>query len=105
MKRRENLQMKDHKKMYDDAKTMAEHQKIIIEFCTTGRLDREDAIHKYTEFNHSHSEYIAAVELEGAFFHNVAPMENLSDWDIVSNLNRQLMYLGGKDLLEGLQNG
>lgn len=88
-----------------DIKTMAEHQNIITTFRSTGRLDRLDAIDKYTKFNRSHPEYIAAVELQGTVFHNVAPMENLSDWDIISNLNRQLMYLGGKNLLEGLQNG
>lgn len=92
-------------KVFDDAKTIAEHYKIITEYRATGRLDREDAIRKYTEFNRSHPEYITAVNLQGAVFHNVAPMENLSDWDIVANLNQQLMYLGGKNLLEGLQNG
>lgn len=92
-------------KLFDDAKTMVEHQNIIMFFRSTGRLDRSDAIQKYTDFNRSHPEYIAAVKLEGTLFRNVAPMETLSDWDIVSNLNRQLVYLGGKDLLEDLQNG
>lgn len=92
-------------KMFDDAKTMAEHQKIITEYRTTGRLDREDAIHKYAEFNHCHPEYITAVNLQGLIRHNMAPMQYLSNWDIVSNLNQQLLYLGGKNLLEGLNNG
>lgn len=92
-------------KILDDAKTMAEHQKIITTYQATGQLDRVDAINKYMKFNSSHPEYIAAVNLQGTVFHNVAPMETLSDWDIVSNLNRQLVYLGGKNLLEGLQNG
>lgn len=97
--------MKSYEKIFDDAKTMAEYQKIITTYQATGQLDRGDAINKYMKFNSSHPEYIAAVNLQGTVFHNVAPMETLSDWDIVSNLNRQLVYLGGKNLLEGLQNG
>lgn len=97
--------MKSCEKIFDDAKTMAEHQRIITTYQTTGQLDRDDAIKKYKDFNNSHPEYIAAVNLQGTVFHNVAPMDTLSDWDIVMNLNRQLMYLGGKNLLEGLQNG
>lgn len=97
--------MKSCEKIFDDAKTMVEHQRIITTYQTTGRLDRDDAIKKYKDFNNSHPEYIAAVNLQGTVFHNVAPMDTLSDWDIVMNLNRQLMYLGGKNLLEGLQNG
>ena len=31
-------------KMFDDAKTMAEHQRIIMTYRSTGKLDREDAI-------------------------------------------------------------
>lgn len=31
-------------KLFDDAKTMAEHQNIIITHYKTGRLDRADAI-------------------------------------------------------------
>lgn len=93
------------KTVIEDTKTMVEYQNIIVTFRATGRLNREDAIHKYKEFNRSHPEYIAAVNLQGTVFHNVAPMDTLSDWDIVMNLNRQLMYLGGKNLLEGLQNG
>ena len=33
---------------------------------------------------------------------HVIPLEQMSDRDIVANLNRQLMYIGGKNLLEGL---
>ena len=92
-------------KLCDDAKTMAEHQYIIITYRSTGKLDRQDAIEKYREFNRSHPEYIAGVNMQGAIFHNVLPMENLSDFDIVRNLQLQLLYLGGKNLLEGLNNG
>lgn len=92
-------------KMFDDAKTMAEHEHIIMTYRSTGKLDREDAIKKYNDFNHSHLEYKASVKIQGTIFHNVAPMENLSDFDIVRNLQLQLLYLGGKNLLEGLNNG
>jgi len=97
--------MQSYEKIFDDAKTMAEHQRIITTYQATGQLDRADAIKKYKDFNSSHPEYIAAVNLQGTVFHNVAPMDTLSDWGIVMNLNRELMYLGGKNLLEGLQNG
>lgn len=97
--------MNSYEQIFDDTKTMLEHQRIIIAYQTTGQLDRDDAIKKYKDFNNSHPEYITAVNWQGTVFHNVAPMDTLSDWDIVMNLNRQFMYLGGKNLLEGLQNG
>lgn len=92
-------------KMFDDAKTMAEHQNIIITYYKTGRLDRVDAIKKYKDFNNSHPEYKASVNIQGAIFHNVVPMENLSDFDVVRNLQLQLLHLGEKNLLEGMNNG
>lgn len=92
-------------KMFDDAKTMAEHQNIIINYYKTGRLDRADAIKKYKDFNNSHPEYKASVNIQGAIFHNVVPMENLSDFDVVRNLQLQLLHLGEKNLLEGMNNG
>lgn len=99
----DNLQQTQ--KLIDDAKTMAEHQRIIMTYRSTGKLDREDAIEKYKDFNRSHPEYIAGVNIQGAVLHNVFPMENLNDFDIVRNLQLQLLYLGGKNLLEGLNNG
>lgn len=92
-------------KMFDDAKTMAEYQNIIITYYKTGRLDRADAIKKYKDFNNSHPEYKASVNIQGAIFHNVVPMENLSDFDVVRNLQLQLLHLGEKNLLEGMNNG
>ena len=92
-------------KMFDDAKTMVEHQNIIITYYKTGRLDRADAIKKYKDFNNSHPEYKASVNIQGAIFHNVVPMENLSDFDVVRNLQLQLLHLGEKNLLEGMNNG
>lgn len=92
-------------KLFDDAKTMAEHEYIIMTYRSTGKLDRADAIEKYKDFNRSHPEYIAGVNIQGAVIHNVFPMENLNDFDIVRNLQLQLLYLGGKNLLEGLNNG
>lgn len=93
------------KKSIDDAKTIAEHERIIMRYCSTGKLDREDAIEKYKDFNNSHPEYKASVNIQGAIFHNVVPMENLSDFDVVRNLQLQLLHLGEKNLLEGMNNG
>ena len=84
--------MKDYEKMFDDAKTMVEHERIIMTYRSTGKLDREDAIEKYKDFNRSHPEYIAGVNIQGAVLHNVLPMENLNDFDIVRNLQLQLLY-------------
>ena len=92
-------------KMFDDAKTMAEHQNIIITYYKTGRLDRADTIKKYKDFNYSHPEYNTAVNIEGAIFKNASSIETLSNSDIVFNLDKQYRYLTGKSLHEVLQNG
>ena len=42
--------MKSYEKIFDDAKTMAEHQKIITTYQATGQLDRVDSINKYMKF-------------------------------------------------------
>ncbi len=86
-------------KMFDDAKTMAEHESIIKRYRLTGQLDRADAIQKYIEFNQAHPEYIATINVQVAML-NVVPMQSLCDMDVVANLNSQLIFLGGKNLLE-----
>lgn len=91
-------------KMFDDAKTMAEHESIIKRYRLTGQLDRTDAIQKYIDFNQAHPEYIATVNVQGAILYNVVPMQSLCDMDVVANLNSQLIFLGGKNLLERPQN-
>lgn len=84
---------------------MLEHSTIILRYRKTGCLDRSYAIEKYKDFNIAHPEYIIDVNICGFGNHNVTALENMNDWDIVANLNRQLIYLRGKNLLEGLQNG
>ena len=91
-------------KLLDNEKTIAEHEKIILRYFQTGILDRADAIRKYKEFNIKHPEYCAAIESCRISGGNVFPLENMPDGDIVVNLNRQLMHLGGKNLLEDLKN-
>lgn len=98
----------DNKKiaeLADSAKTIAEHGAIILTFRQTGKLDRDDAITKYKEFNVKHPEYCAGVEASRLTGAHVIPLEEMSDGDIVANLNYQLMYIGEKNLLEGLNNG
>lgn len=97
--------MNQLQKILDDAKTMAEHQRIITTYQTTGQLDRADAIKKYKDFNSSHPEYIRDVNIQVAVCQNISPMEELSDLDIVCNLQLQLEYLNLKNLSEGMQNG
>ena len=89
----------------DNAKTIAEHSSLILTYCQTGFLNREEAIRKYKEFNTKHQEYCAGVEASRMIGAHVIPLEQMSDSDIAANLNRQLMYIGGKNLLEGLNNG
>lgn len=92
-------------KSIDIAKTIAEHEAIILNYLRTGQLNRKYAINKYTEFNLKHHEFcdgIGLCKLAGA---NVMPLERMPNGDIVNNLNAQLVYIGGKNLLEGLNNG
>lgn len=85
--------------------TMVEHEHIITTYCSTGKLDREDAIKKYKDFNNSHPMYMIGLNVQGTAFHNILPIEKLNDFHIVRNLQLQLRYLRGKNLLEGLNNG
>ncbi len=89
----------------EDEKTIAEHSSLILTYCQTGFLNREEAIRKYKEFNTKHQEYCAGIEASRIIGAHVIPLEEMSDGDIVANLNYQLMYIGGKNLLEGLNNG
>lgn len=89
----------------EDEKTIAEHSSLILTYCQTGFLNREEAIRKYKEFNTKHQEYCAGIEASRIIGAHVIPLEEMPDGDIVANLNYQLMYIGGKNLLEGLNNG
>lgn len=97
--------MNQLQKLLDDAETMAEHQRIITTYQATGQLDRADAIKKYKDFNSSHPEYIRDVNIQVAVCQNILPVEELSDFDIVYNLQLQLKYLNLENLSEGMQNG
>ena len=86
----------------DDAKTIVEYEAIILRFLRTGMLDREDAIAKCKEFALAHHGYAAWVEAQGVVCNNLKPWEDLTDSEIVDNINRQLIYIGGKNMLEGI---
>lgn len=92
------------KKTKDDATTALEHEAIILRFQQTGFLDREDAIKKYNEFNDNHPEYYMAMKAV-AFQRGTAV--KIDDKDvrgevIIGNLNQQLLYITGKNMLEEL---
>lgn len=55
-------EIKEMEELTDDAKTIAEHISLILTYCQTGFLNREEAIRKYKEFNTKHQEYCAGVE-------------------------------------------
>lgn len=95
-------EIKEMEELADDAKTIADHSSLILTYRQTGNLNREDAIRKYKEFNTKHPEYCAGIEASRMTGAHVIPVDQMSDRDIVANLNRQLMYIGGKKLLEGL---
>lgn len=88
----------------DDLKTALEHEQIILNYLKTGLIDREHAIKKYSDFNASHPTYYTMINLSGAVNQNIAPLNQLSDNDIVVNLNQQLIFLSGKNLLGGNNN-
>ncbi len=92
-------------KLIDGVKTLAEHEAIILHYRRTGQLDREHAIQVYREFSAKNPGYIAAVQAQTAVRHDGIDVSMASDDVIVGNLNQQIMYYGGKNLLEGLCNG
>lgn len=84
----------------DDAKTAAEHSAIILHFLQTGELNRDDAQLKFAKFNMNHPEYLAAIQAENELLRNSVPFDQLSNRDMVYNLNKQLIFLGCKSLLQ-----
>ncbi len=92
-------------KLVDGVKTLAEHESIILHYRKTGQLDREHAIQVYREFSVKNPGYIAAVRAQAAVRHDGVDVSMASDDVIVGNLNQQIMYCGGKNLLGGLCNG
>ena len=86
----------------DDAKTIVEYEAIILRFLRTGMLDREDAIAKCKKFYITHPEYVAWMNAQNIVCDNLKPWEDLTDGEVVGNMNRQLIYIGGKNMLEGI---
>lgn len=95
----------DAKKAKDDATTIAEHSAILLHYKQTGYLDRDDAVRKYKEFNDNHREYCVAVTATATQTGTLVQIDDkrLPDEVIISNLNQQLLYLTGKNLLEELK--
>ena len=89
----------------DEKQTAAEHEAIILHYLNTGELDRDDAIKKYKNFNYTHSEYYTGISVAAAATNSLCPIENLPNNVIVDNLNAQLLYLTGKNLLDNQSNG
>ena len=86
----------------DDAKTIVEYEAIILRFLRTGMLDRKDAIAKCKKFYITHPEYVAWMNAQNMVCDNLKPWEELTDGEVVGNMNRQLIYIGGKNMLEGI---
>ena len=86
----------------DDAKTIVEYEAIILRFLRTGMLDREDAIAKCKKFYITHPKYVAWMNAQNIVCDNLKPWEELTDGEVVENMNRQLIYIGGKNMLEGI---
>lgn len=82
-----------------EQETATEHEFIILHYLQTGQLDRDDAINKYINFNSSHLDYCNTVNTAAAVSGNSCPIWNLPNSAIVKNLNAQLLYLTGKNLL------
>ena len=99
-------QMNQATKNEKDAKTVAEYESIIRRYRKTGCLDRQDALNKYRQFNCEHPDYFTMMNTVAVAHNNSANLETVQDSVIVSNLNAQVMYLCGKNLLdEGHNNG
>ena len=86
----------------DDAKTIVEYEAIKLRFLRTGMLDREDAIAKCKKFYITHPKYVEWMNAQNIVCDNLKPWEELTDGEVVGNMNRQLIYIGGKNMLEGI---
>ena len=88
------------KEVKDDATTIAEYMAIIMRYMQTGWLDRDDAIKKYNDFNNDHPDYYISLRAATISAGTAAKIDEVSADVIVGNLNQQLLYLTGKNLLE-----
>lgn len=95
-------QINDIKKTKDDATTIAEHSAIILHYRQTGRLDRDDAIKKYREFNDNYPDYYVAMRAATVSAGTAAYIGDVPNDTLVMNLDDQLFYLTGKKMLEDL---
>jgi len=98
-------QAADAKEKKDEVITATEHTAIILRYSETGQLDRDDAIKKYKDFNAHYPEYYLQMTALAERMGTSAKVddEGTSDGVIVGNLNQQLLYLTGKNLLKKLQ--
>lgn len=87
----------------DDAKTIVEYEAIILRFLRTGTLDREDAIARCKKFYITHPEYVAWMNAQNIVCDNLKPWEELTDGEVVGNMNRQLIYISSKNMLERIE--
>ena len=93
------------RKQVDDAKTAAEHESIILRYQRTGELDRADAIKKYKDFNDAHPDYYVSMTAVTTISGSAELIDNAPDTVIAGNLQAQLVYLTGKKITEGRNNG
>ena len=92
-------------KIVDGVKTLVVHESIILKYRHTGELNREYAIQVYQDFWNENPGYKLLLQGQNMINHNCFAITQLSDAEIVANLNAQVMYCGGKNLLEGLIDG
>ncbi len=93
------------RKQVDDARTAAEHEAIILRYQRTGELDRTDAIKKYKDFNDAHLDYYVSMTAVTTVSGSAGLIDNAPDNVIVGNLQAQLLFLTGKNVLEDRGNG
>ncbi len=93
------------RKKIDGAKTAAEHESIILKYQQTGILDRDDAIKKYNDFNTNYPEYYINMMVTASASESAVPIDRMPNNVIVGNLQAQLLYLTGKKITEGRNNG
>ncbi len=95
----------DSDQLVQGVSNLVSHEAIILRYIKTGQLDRKHAIQVYRRFSEKNPGYTAAVQAQAPLWNSGIDLSTASDDVIVRNLNQQIIYLGGKNLLEGLYNG